>query len=108
MESEDFKNAMISVQKYERRRALKACFQKSSWDYELTDYNRFIRCWIWLKTLLCILFNRTGGSYLNTGSCCVLSYDSWSGYENQNWSAVWVNSPKFFTGWQVHIGSDGT
>ncbi len=101
-------NILEGYDEFKRKRALKNCFKKSSWNIELTDFNRFIRCWCWLKTVICLLARRTKGSYLNTGGVCVLSYDWVQNYESQDWSAVWLTSPKLFKGWSVYIGSDGT
>lgn len=106
-EEKQYSDVFKGYKEYKRRRALRACFERSSYDYSLTDYNRFIRCWLWLKTLICIILNRTDGTYLNVNSVCVLSYD-WSSYEYQTWKAVWIDSSKLLTGWQVCIGSDGT
>ena len=107
-EQEQFADAMRGVEKYHKQRALKACFERKSLDNSLTDFNRVVRFWCWLKTLICIILNRTGGSYVSSGSFCVLSYDWYQGYESQGWRAVWLDSAKLFSGWQVCLCSDGT
>lgn len=104
----DFAEAMYGYEEYRRKRAIKALFQKSSWSvYDLSDYNYVVRIFSWIKTLICLLLKRTGGSYLHKHYFCILAYDKCQGYEGTSWEAVFI-SPKLFSGWQVCVCSDGT
>jgi hypothetical protein len=107
IEQEEFNQAMDEWEKYKRKRALKALFERSSIAFEITDYNYLIRVFCWLKTLICLLLNRTYGSYLDRNKFCILAYNESSGYESQNWDACWV-SPYLFKDWNVCLASDGT
>lgn len=106
-EQNDFGKAMDAWDEHKRKRALKALFEKDSIGCEITDYNYFVRAFCWLKTLICLLLNRTNGSYLDTNKFCVLSYDERSSYDSTDWDACWV-SPYLFKDWNVCLSSDGT
>jgi len=106
-ENIEFKSAMDAYEDARRKRAIKALFEKNSICFEIKDFNYVTRCWAWLKTLICLLLKRTNGSYLMPDYFNILSYDEYSGYESQSWEAVWI-SPKFLTGWQACVSSDGT
>jgi len=105
--AEDYSDAYKAMYDYQVKRAKKALFEKHSIDSEIKDYNIFIRSFCWVKTFICLLLKRTGGSYLDKHTVCILSYDESSGYESQSWDAVWV-STKLFSGWHVCLASDGT
>lgn len=107
-EQEQWVKAFSGMEDYHRERAIENMFIRKSLDCDMPDYNVVIRCWVWLKTFLCLVLNRTSGSYINSGSVNVLSYDWEQGYESQSWRSVWVDSPKLFSGWQVCLASDGT
>lgn len=106
-EDEIFADAMKAWDKYKRKRALKALFETKSFAAELYDYNFIVRCFMWVKCLICLLLNRTGGSYLDPHTVCILAYDESQCIESTNWDACWVSS-KLFSGWQVCLCSDGT
>lgn len=106
-ESKIYKEAHDSYFEYRRRRALKAVFEKDSYGDIRSDYNSFKWGLLWIKLLICLIFKKTSGSYLDKNSICILAYDE-SGYpDGMSWEAVWI-SDKIFSGWQVCIGSDGT
>ena len=92
---------------HDRKRALKALFEKNSIAYEITDFNYLIRVFCWVKTLICLLFNKTNGSYIDNNKFCILAYDESTSYESQSWEGCWV-SPYFFKDWNVCLASDGT
>lgn len=106
-EERNFHNAMKAMDKYKRKRALKALFEKKSISSEITDYNYFVRIFCWLKTLMCLALNRTNGSYLDSNKFCILAYDECSGYESMSWDACWV-SAYLLKDWNVCLASDGT
>jgi uncharacterized protein involved in tellurium resistance len=103
----EWSQAMDSWEKHKKTRALKALFEKDSIDYDLGNFNYLLRVFCWFKTLICLLFNRTNGSYLDRNKFCILSYDESSGGEYQSWDACWV-SPYLFKDWNVCLASDGT
>lgn len=105
--TDEFYEAMDSWEKCKRKRALKALFEKDSISFDITDYKKPVRVFIWIKTLICLLLNRTNGSYMDSNYFCVLSYDERQGYESTSWDACWI-SPKLFSGWNVCLASDGT
>lgn len=105
-EKKEFAEAMQAMETYRRNRALKALFEKSSFDLELNDLNFFMKLFCWVKTLICLLLNRTNGSYLDDDKFCILSYDEYSFIEGIGWDACWV-SPYFFKDWNVCLASDG-
>lgn len=106
-EQEIYKQAHDDYEEYRRTRALKALFEKSSFDLDLKDFNYLLMFFYWMKTLICLLLKRTNGTYLDPHTFCILSYDESHGYESMSWESVWV-STKLFSGWQVCIASDGT
>ena len=106
-EREDFEKAMVSWEKHKRLRALKALFERDSICFEITDYNYFIRSFVWVKTLICLLLNRTKGDYLDDNTFCILAYDEIHGCESQSWDACWV-STRILKDWNVCLASDGT
>ena len=106
IEQEEYNQAMDVWDEVKRRRALKALFEKDSISFDITDYKYIIQWFCWLKTLICLLLNRTNGSYLDSDKFCILSYDEAQGYESQYWDACWI-SPYFFKDWNVCLASDG-
>lgn len=106
-QQEEFNQAMTAWDEVKRKRALKALFEKSSISYDITDYNYMQRIFCWLKTLICLLLDRTGGSYMDSNKFCILSYDERSECEGSSWDACWV-SPYLFKDWNVCLASDGT
>lgn len=106
-EEQEFSRAMESCEEYKRRRALRALFEKDSIGYDTSDYNYFIQFFCWAKTWICLLLNRTNGSYLDNNKFCVLAYDERATMEGQCWDACWV-SPYLFKDWNVCLASDGT
>lgn len=106
-EKEEFYEAMDLYEDSRRKRAIKALFERDSISLDIQDFNYAMRCFLWLKTLICLLLKRTKGSYLDKHTLCILAYDERSGYESQSWEAVWT-CYDIFSGWQVCVGSDGT
>lgn len=106
-EKKQWADAFKARDEYKRKRALRALFEKDSISCEMMDYNIAIRSFLWLKTFICLLLNRTGGTYLDYGKGCVLSYDESFGYEGSSWDACWC-SPFVFKDWNVCLASDGT
>ena len=106
-EQQEFNRAMDAWEKHKRTRALKALFEKDSISCDITDYNYMQRAFCWLKTLICLLLDRTNGSYMDSNKFCVLSYDERQEYESTSWDACWV-SPYLFKDWNVCLASDGT
>ncbi len=103
-----FNEAMYSYEKYKRTRALKALFEKHSYGgSSFEDYNYFMRAFIWTKILLCLLLDRTMGSYMDSNTYCFLAYDERHDECGSSWDAVWI-STKIFSSWQVCVGTDGT
>lgn len=92
---QQFADAMESWDRYKRKRALKALFEKDSIGWEIKEYELPVRWFCLFKTWVCLLLNRTNGSYLDRNKFCVLAYDESSGYESQSWDACWV-SPYLF------------
>jgi hypothetical protein len=74
---------------------------------DITDFKIPIRVFVWLKTLICLLLNRTNGSYMDSNYFCILNYDERQNLESISWDACWI-SPKLFSGWNVCLASDGT
>lgn len=107
-EEEMIRDAYLAMEGYKRKRALEALFEKSSicWN-ELSEFNIFMRAFCWVKTLICLLLSKTGGSYLDEDSFCILAYDEFQGMENQNWEACFV-TPHIFSNWNVCVCTDGT
>lgn len=103
----DFLECMKGYEKFKRKRAIKALFNKEDISSEIKDFNYIIRIFCWLKTLICLILNRNNGSYLDTHKFCILSYDESQGYESSTWEAVWV-SPCLFEDWNICIATDGT
>lgn len=101
---QQFADAMKSWDKHKRKRALEALFENDSIGYEIKEYKLPVR---WFKTWICLLLDRTNGSYLDRNKFCILSYDESSGYESQSWDACWV-SPYLFKDWNVCLACDGT
>lgn len=106
-EQQDFKRVMDALEKYKRERAFKALFERNSISCEITDYNYLIRAFCWVKTLICLILNRTNGSYFDRNKFCILSYDKRHGCESISWDSCWV-SPYLFKDWNVCLASDGT
>ena len=106
-ETKIFNKAMADYEKYKRSRALKALFEKEARGDVREDYGyaRYVFCW--LKTLICLLLNRTGGSYMDNNKFCIIAYDERYGMEGSSWDACWV-SPYLFRDWNVCLASDGT
>ncbi len=98
--------AMKAWYEHKRKRALKALFENDSISHDITDYNYMQRAFCWLKTLICLLLDRTNGSYMDSNKFCILAYDESQGYESTSWDACWV-SPCVFKDWNVCLASDG-
>lgn len=90
-----------------RKQALKELFKRDGIDYDLMNFKFHKRCFLWIKTLFCLLLKRTGASYLDSNSFCVLSFNEGGDVFGQHWDAVWISSD-LFKGWRVCLGSDGT
>ncbi len=103
----EFEEAMNAWEKHKRKRALCALFEQDSISCDITDHNYFIRAFCWIKTLICLLLDRTNGDYLDDNKFCILSYDESQGFESTSWDACWV-SAYFFKDWNVCLASDGT
>jgi len=103
---DDFLRSMDAWDKHKRKRALRALFEKDSIDYSITDFKYHIRVFCWLKTLICLLLNRTKGSYLDDDKFCILSYDESSCGESIGWETCWV-SHCIVKDWNVCLTSDG-
>lgn len=106
-QQQEFARVMEGWDEIKRKRALKALFERDSIGCEITDFNYVVRAFCWLKTLICLLLNRTNGSYLDSNKFCVLAYDERSCYDSTDWDACWV-SPYLFKDWNVCLASDGT
>lgn len=107
-EDEIFHQAMSDWDEYKRHRALKALFQKGTRGCDVRHLNCVGRAFFWFKTLICLLLNRTNGSYLDVNSIYILAYDECSGGEGgSSWDGVWVGD-KIFSKWEVCISCDGT
>lgn len=104
---QEFSRAMEAWDEIKRKRAIKALFQRSGISCDITDYNYFIRAFCWIKTLICLLLDRTNGSYMDSNKFCILSYDERHNLESIDWDACWV-SPYLFKDWNVCLASDGT
>lgn len=106
-EKQEFYSAMDAYEDARRKRAIKALFERESFCFEMENYNYFVRCFAWMKTLICLILKRTNGSYLDKHYFNILAYDEYSSIESMSWESVWI-SPKLFSGWQACVGSDGT
>lgn len=100
-------NSLEQIERYKRKRALRALFEKNSIGYEITDFKISMRVFLWIKCLICLFLNRTNGSYLDACYFCILSYDSRQCLECESWDACWIGY-KIFSDWQVCLASDGT
>lgn len=107
IEDEEYRKAALQYQKYYRKRAIRACFNKVNIDMELKELHTGLRIFYWLKTLICLLLNRTHGLYL-MNSIYALGYDSYRDYWGEySWRGCWVERG-VFKNWQVCLASDGS
>lgn len=90
-----------------RKESISQLFKREGIDYDLMDFSIPKRSFLWLKTLVCLLLKRTGASYMDKNSFCVLSFNE--GYDicGSDWDACWISSD-IFKGWRVCLGTDGT
>mgnify|MGYP000339057117 CR=1 FL=1 len=90
-----------------RKDSISQLFTKEGIDYDLIDFTIPKRCFLWLKTLVCLLLNRTGASYMDKNYFCILSFNERYDMCGSGWDACWISSD-FFKGWRVCLGTDGT
>ena len=106
-EIEDIIQADLYWKEHQRKKAIKNLFIRDSIDYDINNYNFFKRCFLWVKALICLCLKRTSGSYLDLNSFCIVSYDQSFDMYGSSWEACWISS-KYFKGWNVCLGTDGT
>ena len=109
MQEVEYSNSTVKkikkYRRYIRKRAIKALFEKESLSYSLTDYNYFIQIFCWFKTFICLILNKTKGSYTDKNKFDILNYDEYKLYEGSVWSTIWV-SPYYFKDWNVYLGTN--
>jgi hypothetical protein len=114
------------MRKYARQQrwdAIKSLFRKkitknrwyneltvSGWLEEFTELPWYSKAFYWFKALCCLLLNRTGGSYLVSGSCQITFWNlhpSGGEYSGYDWTAIWI-MPGVFSDWNVCIAGDSS
>lgn len=109
-EEKEFADAMNQWEEYKRKDAIKNLFKRSNYTEEYFELPFYTRWFCILKVLVCLVLKRTGGSYLDVNTICIIAYNehaSVGGYSGYDWDAVWVDF-RFFRGWQVCIAGDGS
>lgn len=101
-----FKWRFGSTLRRKRGIALKAMLKRGNitGDAKELPLCQFYFCWI--KTFVCLLLNRTGGSIMRDAKLCIITHSERCGYEGISWDSVWV-SPHFFKDWNVALYEDG-
>lgn len=106
---QDFGEGLLAWDEYRRKKAIIAMFKRKSFNDEFDELKWFQKPFYWFKTIICLLFKRTGGSYLGD-SVCIISWDfhpSVGEYYGQDWTSCWVETG-FFKNWKVCICSDSS
>ena len=106
-EINEIKNADLAWTEHQRKEAIKQLFVKDSIDYDIENFRKSKRVFLWFKTLICLLLKRRNASYLDENSFCILSYNETNDMCGTSWEACWISS-EYFNGWNVCIGNDGT
>lgn len=111
MEKVNYNNCKYEVawDKHRRKQAIKYLFNRKHLADDLFDYsNWWTVSFYWIKTLICLFFKRTNGTYL-TGFQVVFwnVRESCGEYSGQEWDAYWVEYG-IFKNWNVCIMSDSS
>lgn len=106
----DFSEGMMAWDEIRRKKAIKALFTKNGINDEFNDLRWFEKPFYWVKTLVCLLLKRTGGSYLNNNAFCIATWDehpSCGEYSGYDWDSCWIEIG-LFKNWRVCICSDSS
>lgn len=99
----EFGEAYYSYEVDRHKYAIRKMFTRGTFLCE--DLPKYTWWFVWIKLLVCLSFRRWSGSYMDTDSMCVMTYDEYHAGEVTAWESVWI-SPKLFSGWQCCVCSD--